>query len=261
MPSGRGAFIERMQAMMATPAHGAPRMISAGEEFVGDLLFRLGEKALFVEERRGADDGVRLFVVLDADGETLAAEAARAAADRAVTVEIVDLHAWRAMGRLAAAGLLQFTDGGRELYRSPVLPMESLATESPTAGAPERRGAQAVAEADRALRMAKTLAEGGFPEEAPALLAKSLHTMASALMAARGETPAGAQGAANADIHHLVECGALPAEALGLLDATRSASGAATVDDVAPLLSSTTRILAAIERNEPSLAARRAISA
>jgi hypothetical protein len=118
-----------------------------------------------------------------------------------------------------------------------------------------------VAEADRALRMAKTLAEGGFPEEAPALLAKSLHAMASALMAARGEMPAGAQRAANADIHRLVECGALPTEALGLLDATRSASGAATVDDVAPLLSSTTRILTAIGRNEPSLTARRALSA
>jgi hypothetical protein len=109
--------------------------------------------------------------------------------------------------------------------------------------------------------MAKTLAEGGFPEEAPALLAKALHAMASALMAARGETPAGTQGAANADIHRLVERGALPTEALGLLDATRSASGAATVDDVAPLLSSTTRILTAIGRNEPSLTARTALSA
>jgi hypothetical protein len=109
--------------------------------------------------------------------------------------------------------------------------------------------------------MAKTLAEGGFPEEAPALFAKALHAMASALMAARGETPAGTQGAANADIHRLVERGALPTEALGLLDATRSASGAATVDDVAPLLSSTTRILTAIGRNEPSLTARTALSA
>jgi hypothetical protein len=109
--------------------------------------------------------------------------------------------------------------------------------------------------------MAKMLADGGFPEEAPALVAKSLHAMTAALIAARGEVPAGAPNPANADIRRLVDCGALPSEALALLDATRSVSSAATMDDVVPLLSSTTRILTAIRRNEPSLTARRASSA
>ena len=254
MPSGRGAFIERMQAMMDMPARGAPRVISAQEGFVADLIERLGDKALLVEERRGDDGRARLLIVLDADAETLAVEAARAAGDDAVTVEIVGLGAWRAMRRLAAMGLLQFTHEARELYRSAALLSEPLA-----AKAPDERGAEAIAEADRALRMAKTLADGGFPEEAPALLAKSLHAMAAALIAARGEAPAGAPNPANADIRRLVECGALPPEAMAILDATLSS--AATMDDVAPLLSSTTRILTAIGRNEPRLTARRASSA
>jgi superfamily II DNA or RNA helicase len=255
MPSGRGAFIERMQAMMDRPARGAPRVISAQEGFVADLVERLGEKALLVQERRGDDGRTRLLAVLDADAETLAAEAARAAGDDAVAVEIVGLDAWRAMRRLVSAGLLQFTHEARELYRSTALPSEPLATK-----APDERGAEAIAEADRALRMAKTMADGGFPEEAPALLSKSLHAMAAALVAARGEAPVGASDPASADIHRLVECGALPSEVLALLDATRFVSNAATMGDVAPLLSSTTRILTAIRRNEPGLAARRTSS-
>jgi hypothetical protein len=256
MPSGRGAFIERMQAMMDMPARGAPRVISAGDAFAADIVERLGEKALLVQERRGDDGRTRLLAVLDADAETLATEAARAEADGADEVDFVDLRTWQAMRRLAAAGLLQFTHEARELYRSAVLP-----SEPPASKGPDGRGAEAITEADRALRMAKTLADGGFPEEAPALLAKSLHAMAAALIAARGEAPAGAPNPANNDIRRLVECGALPSEALALLDATRSVSSAATMDDVAPLLSSTTRILTAIGRNEPSLTARSASSA
>ena len=180
MPSGRGAFIERMQAMMAGPARGGPRVISPQDEFVADLVERLGEKALLVEERRTDDGGARLLVVLDVDAETLAAEAARAAANGAVAAEIVDLHAWQAMRRLAAMGLLQFKREARELYRSVALPADALTGDrasgrTPVASdelwAPDGRGTQAMAEADRALRMAKTLADGGFPEAAPAQLA------------------------------------------------------------------------------------------
>jgi len=149
---------------------------------------------------------------------------------------------------------LKFTHEARELYRSAALP-----SEPPASKAPGERGAEAIAAADRALRMAKMLADGGFPEEAPALLAKSLHAMTAALIVARGEVPAGAPNPAN--IRRLVDCGALPLEALALLDATQSVSSAATMDDVVPLLSSTTRILTAIGRNEPSLTARRASSA
>jgi hypothetical protein len=252
MPSGRAALIERMAAMMNAPAR-APRIVSAEEEFVADLCERHGDKVLLVEARRGDEGNLRLFTVLDADEATLAAETARTAGG-ALAVEFVDLPAWRAMGRLAAAGMLHFTRGSQELYRSPALPLEPRAREPD-----EARGAQAIHDADRALRMAKTLADGGFPEEAPALLAKSLRAMTTALIAARGEAPAGAENDIDADIRRLVECGALPANALALHETMRSASGAATADEVAPLLASTRRILTMIGRNEPILAARKTL--
>ncbi len=253
MPSGRGALIERMQAIMNAPARSGPRVVSAEEQFVAELCERRGEKALLVEARRAADGSLRLFVVLDADGETLATEAARAATG-AIAAEFVDLSAWRTMRRLAAAGMLHFGQEAREIYRSPALPPEPTAPE-----ASEARSARAILDAERALRMAKTLADGGFPEEAPALLAKSLREMTAALMAARGEALICGQGAVDSDIRRLVECGALPADALALLDATRSAPGGATTDEVAPLLASTRRILTTVGRNEPALAARKAL--
>ncbi len=254
MPSGRGAFIERIQAMMDAPARGGPRVMSPQDAFVADLGQRFGEKALLIEERRGDDGDARLLVVLDVDDETQAAESARAAANVAVAVDILDLAAWKSVRRLAASGLLQFTQASRELCRSPALPSEPTVATAALDG----RGARAMAEADRALRMAKTLTGGGFPEEAPALLVKSLHAMAAALMGARGEGASGASSAGDADIRRLVDRGSLPAEALVLLDALRSPSSAAAKNEVAPLLAATARILAPITRNEPSLTARTA---
>jgi len=185
------------------------------------------------------------------DGDGSAAEAARAASCDSFAVEFMDVASWRAMRRLAAAGLLQFAVEALELHHASALPTDSLVAPSP---APD--GAEAIEEADRALRMAKTLADGGFPEEAPALLAKSLRAMATALLAARSETPLHGPSAADGDIRRLVDCGALPPEAVALLQETRSFSGAAEIDGVMPALAGAARILATIMRNEPRLTTR-----
>ncbi|MFI5013523.1 MAG: DEAD/DEAH box helicase [Hyphomicrobiales bacterium] len=251
MPSGRGAFIERMQAMMATPVRGAPRIVSSEESAVDDLVQRLGEKVLLVEARQGGNGRPNLLAVLDLDLGGLAAEVERAASNGAVTVEFVDRGAWLAMRRLAATGLLQFTHEARVLHRSSALPAETSG-----AAISDARAAESMAEADRGLRMAKVLATGGFPEEAPVLLAKALRNVATALLTTQDEAPAGGGAAADTDIRRLVERAALPSEALAVLEATAPSASLATPDDVASLLSATARIMAAVRRNEPRLSAR-----
>jgi superfamily II DNA or RNA helicase len=77
MPSGRGALIERMQAMMDEPKRLAPRVLSPEEAFVADLVARLGDKVLSVESRKGAAGRQNLLVVLDLDTPALAAEIER----------------------------------------------------------------------------------------------------------------------------------------------------------------------------------------
>jgi superfamily II DNA or RNA helicase len=240
MPSGRGAFIERMNAVMADAELRTPRVVTLGEALASELRERLGEALLLVEERRTPAGVALLFVVLDADAETLAAEEARAHASGAQGAEFMDPAGWRRMQRLASAGLMLFSGAAREHYRSP-----ALAPETP----PAKRSAQAEAlEADRALRMAKALCDSGFPEEAPPLLAKSLRALVSALAATRGEE--------SADIRRLVESGALSGEALSVLDAAQDAPSDATAKDVAPLFSAMGRIFGAVARNEPGLAVR-----
>ncbi len=152
------------------------------------------------------------------------------------------------MRRLAATGLLQFTHEARVLHRSAAIPQEAATA------TPDPRAGEAMRQAERALRMAQVLAAGGFPEEAPDLVVKALQMVGGALMAVRGELPAGAATAADADIRALVERDAMPPEALVILDATQS--GASTAPrDVDSLLSAAGRVLAAVGRNEPRLGA------
>jgi hypothetical protein len=244
MPSGRGAFIERMQAMMAEPKRSAPRILSAEEAFVADLVRRLGDKALLVEARRGADGRTSLLAVLDVDAAALAAETERGAGD--LDVEFVDKATWLAMQRLAGVGMLSFAQAPRQLHRSP-----ALAAEGPKPKPDEGRAAAAMAEADRWLRMAKVLFAGGFPDEASPLLAKSLRSVAVALMATRGE--AAAAYGTDDEVRRFVDQAAVPAEALTVLEATNSASPVPTANSVEPLIAATARILATVRRNEPGL--------
>jgi hypothetical protein len=108
-----------------------------------------------------------------------------------------------------------------------------------------------MAEADRTLRMARTLAAGGFPEEAPPLLARSLRAMVEALTASRGATQT---AGADEEIRGLVESGALPREALSVL-AAASADAAGATANLDPMFAATARVMAAIRRNDPGLAA------
>ena len=244
MPSGRGAFIERMQAMMVEPQRSVPRILSPEEDFVADLVDRLGENALLVEAHEHANGRLSLLAVLDLDRNALAAEIERGSTG--IEVEFVDRAGWLMMRRLAASGMLRFTHEARLLHRSPALLPESTEPK-----ADDGRGAAAMADADRSLKMAKVLLSGGFAEEVLPLLVKSLRGMALALSANRGEAAAASGG--DGDIRRLVEQAALPAEALTILDAANPAVMPATASGVEPLIAATGRILATIRRNEPRL--------
>ncbi|NJL09184.1 MAG: DEAD/DEAH box helicase, partial [Methylacidiphilales bacterium] len=79
MPSGRGAMIERMQAMMEAAEKAAPRIVSPDEAIAEELKRRHGAAALLIEARQGGDGRVRVLAVLDLNAEALAAEQKRLA--------------------------------------------------------------------------------------------------------------------------------------------------------------------------------------
>jgi len=252
MPSGRAAFVERMQAMMAASPRPLARVLAPEEVLVADLIERQGDKFLLAEARHGIDGRPKLLVVFDLDPPTLAAETARLSSADSVTVDVVDRTTWLAMQRFAASGLLQFTHESRLLHRS-----ATLVEQRADAPAQDQRSGQLMAEAQRALRMTKVLAAGGFPEEVPALLAKALQKAGAARMAERRELPAGTSAASDTDIRRLVERGAFPADALAILDASQPSADLPTPDVIEALVSTAEQILTAIGHvpAEPSLRA------
>jgi hypothetical protein len=92
--------------------------------------------------------------------------------------------------------------------------------------------------------MAKVLAAGGFAEEAPALIAKTLGCFAAAKLAELGELAHGASTATPQQLRDLVERGALPARAAAALDRLWPAAGAPSRGDLVDLLATTEQIIA-----------------
>jgi hypothetical protein len=250
MPSGRSAFVERMAMMLgdaaapvivtpagATPAGATPdrEPVAPADRLRADLLSRHGDALLLLTSRKG-NDGKEVFVaVLDADAATVARERehlAQAAgtcssdgaspdtASEAATspgtasieglaVEIMDRATHDAIERLTATGLLHAGgEDAHDLVRSPSLP--------PPAEAATRQRLAKCAEwlggAERKLRMALLLAQGGFAEEAMPALNACLDLANSARAAMNGET----EVAADADdaTSAPTDAGAAPLESL-----------------------------------------------
>jgi hypothetical protein len=222
MPSGRSAFVERMAMMLGdaaapvivTPAGATPDLEPAApaDRLRADLQSRHGDALLLLTARKG-NDGREVFVaVLDADAATVARErehlaqvtANTASSDGAspdtaseaatspgtasiegLAVEVMDRATHEAIERLTASGLLHAGgENARDLVRSPSLP--------PPAEAVTRQRMAKCAEwlggAERKLRMALLLAQGGFAEEAMPALNACLDLANSARAAMNGET-------------------------------------------------------------------------
>jgi hypothetical protein len=243
MPSGRAAMIERMQAMMQAAEVAAPRIVSADEAVAEDLQRRHGERALLIETRQGGDGRIRMLAVLDLDREALAAETKRLAASGGAgpSVEVIDRATWLAMRRLQSSGMLQFVEESvRVLHRAP----ELTEVDDPS-GDPAGRTAALRGQAERTLQMARVLASGGFPEEAPPLLARAVGYAAAAKLSALGGLSAGVTMATPVQIRGLVERNAIPSHGVAALAVLWPAAGAPFGAAVGDLLDATAHILAA----------------
>jgi hypothetical protein len=242
LPSGRAAMIERMQAMMQAAEQAAPRIVTADEAIAEELRKRHGERALLIEARRGADGRLRVLAVLDLDADDLAAEARRAAErkdESAPAVEVIDRATWLAMRRLESTGMLKLAEGSiRILHRSAELAGDAGASDQAARAADLQR------EAERSLRMAKLLAGGGFAEEAPVLIAKTLGCLGAARLATLGELPPGATTATPQQLRDLVDRGALPGRTATTLAGLWPAAGAPSGSEIVELIGAAERVIA-----------------
>jgi hypothetical protein len=176
LPSSRRAFVERVAEMLAP--HPAPEPAPAPAPNLRDeLIQRHGDALLLLESRRAAD-GTEVLLAVLGDADVAAAEQQRLASADGPRVEVVDRRAYDAIGRLAGTGAL--AGASDELHRSPSL-----------AGAERQqaKGAEFLGNAERKLRMALLLADGGFAAEALPVLDECLALAAKARKVMAGDDP------------------------------------------------------------------------
>ena len=194
LPTGRAAFMERLNAVIGARAdaaaataaegasEGATRALTAVEQLRDDLVVAHGETLRRVFARDG-DEVV--LVVLALAPERLAEEERRLAESTSLNVKVVDPTTHESMLRLAEAGLIALPGGEmREVY---------------PASDPERsesdgrilRARALTGRAEHKLKAAALLVGGGFAEEARAPAAEAARLAVAALAAIRGKPAPG----------------------------------------------------------------------
>jgi hypothetical protein len=184
LPSGRRAFVERMSAMITPPA--APVPVAPSKRSLRDRLVEAhGDRLLLVETHRSADDREVVLVVLE-DADAAMVEQQRLTVAGEPRLEVIDRRSYETMRRLAGVGVLPLLDQGQELFRSDRL----VAPEAEQRRQCLARSAEVLGSAERKLRLALLLAEGGFVAEAMPALDEclALATSARGLIAGGAET-------------------------------------------------------------------------
>ena len=241
LPSGRAAFVERLEAMMGKSAAESAARPEPAETLRDDLEAAYGDDLLLVQAHAHAAGRQSLLIVLGTD-----AAAARQDIERRVAqigeedgpppvVEVLDRHTWSTIQRLVAAGDLSFTAvQSRDVHRSPRL-------DDTGADERERRLRQArelFGQADRKSRMAALLASGGFGGEAAVPLAEAGGLALRAVLALDGDASEDDDRAAEV----VSERGLLPGE---LLRAVAPMNGGSTAGDLTARLAATERLIEA----------------
>lgn len=244
LPSGRAAFIERLEDIMGTavgpaptptPIEPVPTPIEPLERLRQDLVAGLGDGLLLLEAHLDQDGRTTVLAVMD--GPVGAAQA-RAQVETALRrhvgdggepprLELLDRATFEAIERLMEVGFVQLDPTGRRLlHRSPALT-------DPRAADGERRLLRArrcFDRGERKQRMATLLADGGFSVEALSPLAEAVQAallcLANLAGVAAGDDEELSPGTIEALRRAAPPVGDLAAEALPL--ATRSQARAAT---------------------------------
>ena len=159
MPSGRAAFLGRLESVLQPAMLSAPDQAEADpvEESLSMLKDLHGTRLYAVELRKDKPDGRSMLVVLqDLNGS------ADSSPDCPLPAKMVDRQSYETMLRMEEQGLIDFSgDRIDMLYRfTPEDEAEAAARRN------RKRAAALLADADRRRQMAALLAGGGFEPEA-----------------------------------------------------------------------------------------------
>jgi hypothetical protein len=231
MPSGRAAMVERMAGFLSASPPSAPVPTpDPAQRFLAEIADRLDESVLSIERRRRDDGTASTIVVVDgAAGDVEGARrflAEAAAQSGLAAVEFVDRAAWDAIQRLAETGLIRLAEADEVVYRSPVLDASPDAAARADRLRRNRIASDWLGQAERKLRMAALLADGGFDAEALAPIdeASSMALRGLAIVVDPGLDPHAAEALSEADLAELATVrGHLPPGTVAHLGSSRPA--------------------------------------
>jgi len=239
MPSGRAAMVERLAALLHPPVPApSPPALEPGRRFAAEAIDRLGGAVLLIERYR-RDDGAETMVVVLEGAPAELTEARQRLADTAEqagipSIEIVERSAWETIRRLAGAGLVRLAEAGDVLHRSSALDQAPEPADQTKRIRNRRVALDWLNQADRKLRMATLLADGGFAEEALPPLGEVafLAIRGLALIADSDLEPATAEAMPEAELTELavVRAQLPPGSIAGLASIGSAADGAPDLD-------------------------------
>ena len=190
MPTGRAAFMERLNAVLGTDGERKDAAAVESEpraeidRLRDDLVARHGaalQSILIGEDADQTEDRQTMLVVLDVPAASAAEEESRLAGAIGMRVNVVDAATHETLLRLARNGLI-------------TMPAERMREIHPAPGAAEERAAahaararSLVEQATHKLRAAALLEGAGFAEEAQAPALEAARLAVGALAASRGE--------------------------------------------------------------------------
>ena len=185
LPTGRAAFMERLNAVLdakaeaaAAAAADASRALTAVERLRDDLVVAHGATLQRVFASDG-DEAVLVVLALPPDG--IAEEERRLAESTELNVKVIDPATHEAMIRLAEAGLIALPGGElKEVY-------PASGRERPESDGRVLRAKALAERAEHKLKAAVLLVGGGFAEEAHAPAVEAARLAVAALAALRGE--------------------------------------------------------------------------
>jgi len=198
MPSGRVAFLERMEALMGVNIAKGPSTAGAArpeelsvppasadpyEMLRDDLSARLSERLLLLEVSENGTGHKNMVAVVDGAPDQLAPIIHKSIRDSfgdngsAPRLEILDRHTYETIGRLMDSGVFKRSALPVRLHQSPLLSdTGSLSREGRRTEAWKIFGA-----ADRKMRMSALLVDGGFPVESLPSVREAVRTGLRAL--------------------------------------------------------------------------------
>ncbi|MDA2923628.1 DEAD/DEAH box helicase [Acidobacteria bacterium AH-259-L09] len=206
LPSGRAAFIERLEALMgmdlqkvAAPTGERleptrPLVTDPYEVFGDNMVARLADRLLLLDSRENSEGHTTLLAVVDGQAEQFrpltekllreSFAAANSPANERPLLELVDRTTYETIQRLIDSGLLKAnTESVRQIHRS-----SAFSTTDSRVNEQRRKEAQKIfSQADRKMRMAALLADGGFAIEAVPPLCEAIDSALKALACLEGE--------------------------------------------------------------------------